>query len=159
MGRTRKPLAMQKGDLTIERQDELRRTEQLVQGNTDKLKCPSWVKDKDAKKEFNRLLKELKAINAITNLDINSLAQYSVAFSGYIKATEELSTQPLTVLKETKAGTIVTANPLIKVQRDYADEMRKFAVMCGLTYDSRAKMADLIISSEKDQVKDEFGDI
>ena len=159
MGRLTKPLELQKGHLTVEAQDKLKKRDQLIQGNTDRLRCPSWVKDKEAKKEFKRLLKDLQAINAITNLDINNLAQYCNAYAGYIKATEELATQPLTTVKQTRTGEMIVANPLIKVQKDYADEMRKFAVMCGLTYDSRAKMAEVKLSNEQDEIKDTFGDI
>lgn len=160
MARPKKPLAMQKGNLTVDQQDKKKDIENLVQGKTDNLKMPVWVTDKEAQKEFRRLVKELKTINAITNLDINNLAQYCVAYGGYVQATKELTGKTLTTTKQNPNGSYQTiSNPLIKIQKEYADEMRKFACLCGLTFDSRAKIAETKIEKEKDKIGDTFGDI
>ena len=45
------------------------------------------------------------------------------------------------------------------VQKKYAEEMRKFASLCGMTIDSRLKAAAMKVEKVKDEIKDEFGDI
>ena len=50
-------------------------------------------------------------------------------------------------------------NPLIGIQKNYSEEMKKYSSLLGLTIDSRLKLAALKIEKGKDKVKDEFGDI
>ena len=50
-------------------------------------------------------------------------------------------------------------NPLIVVQKKYAEEMRKFASLCGMTIDSRLKAATMKVDKIEDEIEDEFGDI
>ena len=48
---------------------------------------------------------------------------------------------------------------LSKNQRDYADEMRKFASLCGLTIDSRLKVGTVQTSQISEEIAGEFGEI
>lgn len=50
-------------------------------------------------------------------------------------------------------------NPLIKIQKLYAEEMRKFAGLVGLTIDSRLRFASIKVKELKNEIEDEFGDI
>ena len=50
-------------------------------------------------------------------------------------------------------------NPLIKIQKNYAEEMRKFAGLVGLTIDSRLKIATTKAEKQDSKIIDEFGDI
>ena len=59
MGKSKKPLAINKAHLTKEEIAKREFAESLVKGKNDKLKAPSWLKDKRAKKEFTRLVEEL----------------------------------------------------------------------------------------------------
>lgn len=134
--------------------------ETLVKAKSDKIKVPSWLKDKIAKKEFNRVLEELKELDFISNLDVNNLACYCEAYSNYIKATNELNNSTLTVEKVMQNGAInIVENPLINIQKKYAEEMRKFASLCGLTIDSRLKIGMAKVEKINDGIEDEFGDI
>ena len=45
------------------------------------------------------------------------------------------------------------------VQKQYSEEMRKFAAMCGLTIDSRLKAATIAREGIDNDIKEEFGDI
>lgn len=45
------------------------------------------------------------------------------------------------------------------IQKKYAEEMRKFASLCGLTIDSRLKAATIKIDKVENEIEDEFGDI
>lgn len=160
MARNRKPLAMQKGNLTILQQVNKEHEEQLVTTGNDQLnRAPSWLIDNVAKKEFKRIVKELSGINVIGNLDLNNLGSYCNAYSMYIKTTKELADQPLTLERHTQAGTIIVENPLINIQKKYAEEMRKFAATCGLTIDSRLKAATTKTTKTSQEIEARFGNI
>jgi len=77
----------------------------------------------------------------------------------YLKATTELQGKSLTVRKMTKNGPITVKNPLIEIQKNYAEEMRKFASLCGMTIDSRLKVATVKTTKQQNNITDEFGDI
>ncbi len=209
MAKQRKPLGMQKGNLTVLQQERKRIEEEYVRTGKDQLKTPpKWLIDEISKKEFRRIVKELKEIHLIGNLDLNNLGAYCNAFSNYIHVTEELDRQvkeiaikqleyikkkaELTeevekaasteekdiaqhILEEyeliqpdwssycltryTRTGEIIVRNPLIDIQANYADEMRKFAALCGLTIDSRLKAATTKINKTQEEIHKKFGGI
>ena len=102
---------------------------------------------------------ELKKIDFIGNIDLNNLACYCQAFSNYLKATKQLNKEELTVEKQTRDGVVIAENPLINIQRKYAEEMRKFGSLCGLSVDARLKIASLKVKEKENDISDEFGDI
>lgn len=160
MGRGRKPVEMQKGNITVIDGRKRKTEEDSVTVGKDQIeKPPAWLIDNVAKKEWRRLVKEMDKIDIIGNLDRNNLAGYCNAFSNYQKATKELKDAPLCVEKATRTGIVVVKNPIIDIQRLYADEMRKFASLCGLTIDSRLKAAVTKTRKTEESVKEKFGGI
>lgn len=161
MTRRQKPLAMQKGNLTVEQQVEKAQQEEMITVGREQLeKAPSWLINSAAKKEFARIVNEFKSIGVVGNLDLNNLGGYCNSYALYLKSTKELKGQPLTVEREMKNGSMgIFKNPLIDIQKNYAEEMRKFASLCGLTIDSRLKVATIKTTKESEQIKDDFGDI
>lgn len=160
MPRGRKSLEMQKKHLTNEEKIKKEQEEEiLVLGKEQLQKPPSWLIDNIAKKEFNRIIKEIDKIGVIGNLDLNNLGGYCNSYSLYLKATMELQDKPLVSRKATRNGVITVENPLIKVQKNYAEEMRKFASLCGMTIDSRLKVATIKTTNKQEDITDEFGDI
>ena len=158
MGRSRKPLEMQKGNITVIDVNKRKKEEESVIVGREQLeKPPTWLVDNVAKKEWKRLVKELSEIDIIGNLDRNNLAGYCNAFANYQKATKELKEAPFCIEKQTRSGPVTVRNPLIDVQRLYAEEMRKFASLCGLTIDSRLKAAVNKTTETEDTVKKKFG--
>lgn len=132
----------------------------VITGMEDIGRPPSWLINTIAKKEYKRVLKDLKTIEIIGNLDLSNLAGYCNAYAMYRKATEQLSGQELIVVKVSAQGTEYEGeNPLIMIQKKYAEEMRKFASMCGLTIDSRLKAAAIKVDRAENEIEDEFGDI
>lgn len=121
---------------------------------------PVWLADSIAKREYKRVLKDLKKIDILGNLDLSNLAGYCNAYAMYRKATKQLAGEKLLVEKEAAGGARYMAeNPLIMIQKKYAEEMRKFASMCGMTVDSRLKAATIKVNKVEDEIEDEFGDI
>lgn len=133
--------------------------EQVTVGKNQLKRAPVWLIDDTAKKEWSRLIKELDKIDIIGNLDKNNLGAYCNAFSRYLQVSKELAGSTLTVKKETRYGTETVPNPLIGIQKLYAEEMRKFAALCGLTIDSRLKAAVTTTSKKEDEISEKFGDI
>ncbi len=160
MGRKRKPIEMQSGNLIKEDREQRQQEEASVTVGKNQLsRAPDWLSDDIAKKEWKRIIKELGSVELIGNLDRSNLGAYCNAYSGYVRATEELQGQPLIVERVTNAGVSVTENPLIRVQRNYGNEMRRFAALCGMTIDSRLKAASAKREKEEEQIVQEFGDI
>lgn len=66
----------------------------------------------------------------------------------------------MTIEKQIPNGSYtIVENPLIKIQKQYADEMRRFASLCGLTIDSRLKLAVQKTTKERKEIEEDFGDI
>lgn len=153
MGRARKPLADQKGNLMQETQETMGMVEAAIAGKKDLIfKPPNFLIDARAKREYTRLIGLLDEINIIGDIDINNVAMYCNAFSKYCDATKQLA----------KADLILEnggENPLVNTQRKYAEECRKFAATCGLTLDSRLKAGQAKVDKQNDEIRELFGDI
>ena len=160
MGRPKKPMELQSGNISKHNIDTRELEEQAVTVSNDQLqKPPSWLRDNVAKKEWKRLIAIYNEIKIIGNLDYNNLGAYCNAFSNFIQVSEELKGQPYMVEHTNKIGvTNIAQNPLITIQRTYSDEMKKYSTMLGLSVDSRLKLAP-IAAKEKNAGTLEFGDI
>lgn len=160
MGRPRKPLVTQRGNLTVLTMQNRKREEDDVKTGRNQLKRPpEWLIDDVAKKEWRRIVKELENINLVGNLDRNNLGGYCNAFANYVKATNILKDQTYYIDRETRNGVIVVKNPMVDIQKTYADEMRRFASLCGLTIDSRLKAAATRTTKTQDELERKFGGI
>ncbi|MDU7031593.1 MAG: phage terminase small subunit P27 family [Clostridiales bacterium] len=160
MPRPRKPIEMQKGNLTVITGQKRRTEEESVTTDKNQLKRPpKWLVDDIARKEWRRIVKELSQINLVGNLDLNNLGGYCNAFANYVKATEILKDQTYYIDRETRNGIIVVKNPMVDIQKGFAEEMRKFAGLCGMTIDSRLKVAAVKTESKEDNIKRQFGNI
>ena len=160
MSRPRKPIDMQKAHNTILKKQEKKQEEEYVITGNNQLKTPpKWLINDVAKKEWRRIVKELKQIEIVGNLDYANLAGYCNAYANYIKATESLNAQEYCIERETRTGTMVVKNPMVDIQTTYAAEIRKFASLCGLTIDSRLKAAVTKRDKKEEELTKEFGAI
>lgn len=162
IGRPRKLSGMQTKHLTKEEITEKEQQENLiVVGREDLQEPPSWLIDAKAKSEFKRIVKNFEKIEVIGNLDLNNIAGYCNAYSMYIKATQDYKKcKDLMITKQMTNGAYTEIpNPIIKIQRQCAEEMRRFASLCGLTIDSRLKLAVQKTTKERQEIEDYFGDI
>lgn len=149
MGKARKPLEAQKGDLTERRKIEIAMTEAAVKADKDQLEAPpEWLVDEVAVDEWWRVVNELTNVGIIGNLDVQNIAGYCNAFALYRKTIE-------TMTREEK----FFDKGMISAVKGYSDEMRKFAALCGLTIDSRLKVGSQVVSKKQEEVNDKFGDI
>lgn len=156
MGRNRKILEITEGDLTKKAQTEKRtQSAMIVQDPADLDKLPQDLLDTKAKKEWKRVVPDLKKMDIVGRLDISNLVAYCNAYSKYCEATKALRGQPLTVPSPSGEK----ENPLISVQLKYQEAFRKAADQCGLTINSRLKWAATKMKKQEEQIESEFGAI
>ena len=155
MGRTRKPLSEQRGNLTKEIKARKAAEQDMVKTESAYLsRPPDWLSDK-AKKEYCRLYQAIKDIDMLGDLDANNLAAYCNAFDNYLEAAADVRKNGLTIELDDK----VIENPNVALQIKYAKEMREFGKQCGLSIDSRLKFAAVKLEKAEQDIAEEFGDI
>ena len=156
MGRNRKILEMSGGHLTKDMQQRKQvQSSMIVQDPSDLDKLPQDLLDTKAKKEWKRVVPDLKKMDIVGRLDISNLVAYCNAYSKYCEATKALRGQPLTVPSPSGEK----ENPLISVQLKYQEAFRKAADQCGLTINSRLKWAATKMKKQEEQIESEFGAI
>lgn len=80
---------------------ERERTE--VKAASDKVTAPSYLTAKQ-KTKFRKIVKELRAIDLVSNLDVDALARLVIAQDKYTEITEEIGRQPLMVTIQKPSG-------------------------------------------------------
>lgn len=158
MGRPRKPLSQQTRHNTVIEMQRRQQEEDCVKVDSDQLKeTPEWLLNSVAKEEWKRVVRELEKVDIVGNLDVVNIGAYCNAYASYRAATAELARQPQIIEKQTKTGVQRAENPLINVQKKYAEEMRRFAGLCGLTIDSRLKAGASKVDAGEQYIFDRFG--
>lgn len=161
MARPRKIKDLQTKHLTQEEQINKELEEEFAKTARDQLeKAPTWLRDNLAKKEWKRLVEQLKSLEVIGNLDVNNLGAYCNAYSSYVEATKNLKKESMLIKYTNKSGaTNQIEHPYIRIQLKYSDEMRKYSALLGLSVDSRLKIASILNEKVKSDIDNEFGDI
>lgn len=143
-------IAKGKKHLTKAEIEERQRTE--VKAAADKVTAPSYLTPSQ-KKTFKKIVKELRAIDLVSNLDVDALARLVIAQENYVAVTEEMKSQPLTIRMELKEND-ADGNPIIVerqvvnstverlalLQDRYFKQCRQGAADFGLTVSSRCRL-------------------
>lgn len=133
------PVEFNKKRFTKKEKESRLAAERKLKGNANRIRCPSWL-DEEAKKEWRRLVKELKELNLISNLDTGALAMCCDAYSKYVLATSKINDTILVGVHTNKAGAKnLIVNPYVMVAQKYADMYKKYCAEFGLTPASRYK--------------------
>lgn len=123
--------------------EEIEKREQqekkLEKLNSNKIKPPVWL-GKDAKKIFKDIVKEMKVLDILVNVDIYGLSIIADAMEKYIKCTVTLHSEEMKITTMTKKGPVVIENPTIKTQMKYADVFNKYSQNYGLSPSARLKI-------------------
>ncbi|OYD12570.1 hypothetical protein CHR37_06410 [Bacillus velezensis] len=157
-GRKSKPAAVIEAEgkthLTKDQLEERKEAEEKLKPKNDKIKCPTWL-DKDAKKEWKRVVKDLIALNLMSNLDSVALAVYCDAYSNYLKASKAIQENGTTIEYTNATGnTNTVVSPHVQVQTKYAEVIRKQSSELGLTISSRLRL----IVPKKDENNNKFSE-
>ena len=160
MARPRKDVSALQGAYTKEAMQERMEHEDKLKGSKDNLSPPDFiVNDEIALQKFNQLVKELSEVDIIINVDTDLLAVYADAWSKYIRATKMLMMQDMVEEQENKSGIVTkVANPYIKIQQSYSQQLMKIANLFGLSPADRSKIAHLN-PSDKEEKSDPLLDL
>ena len=99
-------------------------------------RCPEWLSD-EAKAEWRKTVKQLKAMGVLFESDQDLIAAYANALVNYRKATLMVDAEGLLI--EGRRDGMVT-NPAVRVQRDSAQLIRQLAQEFGLSPSSRTRI-------------------
>lgn len=148
----KKPRELQTGHWTKQQLQE----KELAEKNRENLATdyldviPEWLVNNVAKNEFIRLRSELAKTSMISNLDYNNLGAYCNAFAKWQNISKRLK---LNVIFGRQV------NPLVQLELKYSDEMKKYAVMLGLTYEGKLKSLQVKAEQQQTSIETEFGEI
>lgn len=152
-----KPIGINKSKMSKEDKENRKQAEIKLYGDSNKLKAPSWLNN-DAKKEFKRIVNEMKAIetfnNLLSNLDLSMLAIYCNAYANYIELSKLIENEGMVIMYTNKAGeTNPTISAYVQAQQKYIDVIFKCSSKLGLSLSDRLK---LIVPSTEDLQENKF---
>ena len=102
--------------------------------------CPGSLSDV-AKNEWKRIAKDLHNLGLLSKIDRAALAVYCDAYDKWLKATEALDKDGLTVTYINKFGAEnVIARPEVNIATKYAQIIKSFCAEFGLTPSSRCRL-------------------
>lgn len=153
LARPRKNSQALQGAYTKEEMKKRLEAESVLKGSNNNLNPPDFIlKDEIALAKFNQLIKELKEVDLVNNVDVDLLSVYSNCWSNYVRSTKILAMQDLVEEQENKNGMIVKVqNPYIKTQNVYSDKLIKLSSLFGLSPADRSKVAHLNPSDKTEQ--------
>lgn len=144
-GRNTKPIevlvAEGKTHLTKEQIAARRESEAVLKFGTDNIKCPIPM-DATGLNMWKTLVKELTALDLMTNADVFALAIACDAFSNYCKATRAIKRegQKLKYTNTAKATSKVQ-NPSVAIAHKYHTIFKSYLAEFGLSPAARARLA------------------
>ena len=159
MARPRKPLAEQRGHLTVYSQQRRRMEEEQVRQDTKLPERPPAHLDVEAKKEWRRIIPALNNMDSIGDLDRAYVEGYCVAYSEHVQLTKRLRDFRRDAKKQGIDIDLEVEADLMKKQKQAATEMRAFMAKCGLDVSSRLKLAAEKVDKVEKDINVKFGAI
>ena len=159
MGRPRKIISLQTGNIKKDVRAKREYEESLVKTDKDELeKLPSSVfLDATAKREYERVRKNLQSIDIIGNLDRNSMIVYANAYSMYLQALKETKKKDFCPIVKTSSGE--KPNPIFAIMEQAKKDMDTSGSALGMSASSRLKIASEKAKGQEKNLIQMFGDI
>nr|DAW73872.1 MAG TPA: terminase small subunit [Caudoviricetes sp.] len=159
MGRPRKIISLQTGNIKKDVRAKREYEESLIKTDKDELeKLPSSVfLDATAKREYERVRKNLQSIDIIGNLDRNSMIVYANAYSMYLQALKETKKKDFTPTVKTSSGE--KPNPVYAIMEQAKKDMDTSGSALGMSASSRLKIASEKAKGQEENLMQLFGDI
>ena len=103
--------------------------------------CPSWL-NKDAKKEFRRLVKMLGAIGVIGSVDGNALARYAATWVRWRQALQMIERGGEVTIYKDEAGKVKAVQPSAfnAIARGLAEQLDRLEQSMGLNPSARSRL-------------------
>ena len=159
MGRPRKIISLQTGNIKKDVRAKREYEESLIKTDKDELeKLPSSVfLDATAKREYERVRKNLQSIDIIGNLDRNSMIVYANAYSMYLQALKETKKKDFCPTVNTSSGE--KPNPIYAIMEQAKKDMDTSGSALGMSASSRLKIASEKAKGQEENLMQMFGDI
>jgi P27 family predicted phage terminase small subunit len=106
--------------------------------------CPSWIADKDARKEFRRLVKLLTDMGLVGAADSNLIVRYCTAWVRWRRVVQTLMANPgaeFAIYKdETGKPKSVQVSALHSIARSLSDELSRAESAMGMSPSARSRI-------------------
>lgn len=137
MGRARKVIDMQIGNISKQKKMNRKMQEEKIKIDRDALMngAPSWLSERAAA-EYNRVVREAAAIDMLDNLDMSVLAIYADNYDRYLDAAEYLQKHGQTY--EGRSGPVMS--PYVKIAESASNQIMKCSTKLGLATTDRLKL-------------------
>lgn len=137
MGRARKVIDMQIGNISKQKKMNRKMQEEKIKIDRDALMngAPSWLSERAAA-EYNRVVREAAAIDMLDNLDMSVLAIYADNYDRYLDAAECLQKNGQTY--EGRSGPVMS--PYVKIAESASNQIMKCSTKLGLATTDRLKL-------------------
>ena len=156
MPRSRKVVSLQTRHNTKAETEARRREETMVALPSDQLVSPpSYLKGKEARREWRRVVPLLEQIGVFGNLDKSNLAAYCYNYGEWVELVKAASKINLLENPEL-AGVKAKIEKQIKI---HEDQFRKFGSACGMDPSGRLKAAAKQTQTEQETIEARFGAI
>ena len=113
--------------------------------------------DATAKREYERVRKNLQSIDIIGNLDRNSMIVYANAYSMYLQALKETKKKDFCPTVKTSSGE--KPNPIYAIMEQAKKDMDSSGSALGMSASSRLKIAAEKAKGQEENLMQMFGDI
>ncbi|MEI3507856.1 MAG: phage terminase small subunit P27 family [Bacilli bacterium] len=127
-------LLVAKGKKHLTKEEIKARKEQEISVPFVDIQAPSYL-PKQLQTEFNDIAEKLKALNIMTELDVDCLARYLLSKRNYLKITKKLNS-----IISKKDTSISEIDDYISIQDRLFKQCRSAASDLGLTISSRCKL-------------------
>jgi len=155
MPRSRKVVSLQTRHNTKAETEARRREETMVTLPSDQLVSPpSYLKGKEARREWRRVVPLLEQIGVFGNLDKSNLAAYCYNYGEWVELIRKRSTLSVTEPEDYKI--LQAIDKQIKV---HEDQFRRFGSACGMDPSGRLKAAAKQTQTEQETIEARFGAI
>lgn len=146
VGRKREPinLLVLKGKKHLSKEEIETRKEQEIKAPSDKVDAPGYM-PKELKLEFRRIAGELKKIELIANLDVDTLARFILAREQYNRTMDTL--RGIDPYED-----ILLYNKTLQANNILFQQCRACAADLGLSITSRCR---LLVPKQKDKTPEE----
>ncbi len=158
MPRSRKVVSLQTRHNTKAETEARRREETMVALPSDQLVSPpSYLKGKEARREWRRVVPLLEQIGVFGNLDKSNLAAYCYNYGEWVELIRKRSVLSSTSIGDPEDFKLLQAiDKQIKV---HEDQFRRFGSACGMDPSGRLKAAAKQTQTEQETIEARFGAI
>ena len=158
MPRSRKVVSLQTRHNTKAETEARRREETMVALPSDQLVSPpSYLKGKEARREWRRVVPLLEQIGVFGNLDKSNLAAYCYNYGEWVELIRKRSALSATSIGDPEDLKILQAiDKQIKV---HEDQFRRFGSACGMDPSGRLKSSAKQTQTEQETIEARFGSI